>query len=85
MLFQCWSTVFDALTVITLSSVGHFWLEKRLSHSIARLFAELSEIDTATSTVMTWSAHDMHDQLLIDNAPQLVGHIGELFNDNTAF
>ena len=23
--------------------------------------------------------------LLIDNAPQLVGHIGELLNDNTAF
>ena len=46
------------LTVITLSSVGHFWLEKRLSHSIARLFTELSKIDTATSPVITWSAHD---------------------------
>ena len=44
------------LTVITLSS--NFWLEKRLSHSIARLFTELSKIDTATSLVITWSAHD---------------------------
>ena len=27
----------------------------------------------------------MHDLLLIDNAPQLVGHIGLLLNDNNAF
>ena len=27
----------------------------------------------------------MHYLLLIDNAPQLVGHIGELLNDNTTF
>ena len=42
---------------------------------------ELSEIDTPTS-------HDQHMTYMVyiaDDATQLVGHSGELLNENTAF